>query len=118
MKPCAFALLRRLCTVFLQAGGNGSATKRERREKWRRQSPPMRWQQRFSHPHSRGWTGGSVDAVFGVEGPAVGVSVWLRCAGGLSLTCELGPAPEALCPCWVALDRLEPRERVVNGLVI
>jgi hypothetical protein len=71
-----------------------------------------------SHPHSRGWTGGRVDAVLEVEGAAVGASVWLRCAGGLSVTCELGPAPEALCPCWVALDRLEPRERVVNGLAI
>ena len=69
-------------------------------------------------PHSRGWTGGRVNALLGAEGAAVGASVWLRCAGGLSLTRELGPAPEALCPCWVALDRLEPRERVVNGLAI
>jgi hypothetical protein len=69
-------------------------------------------------PHSRGWTGGRVDALLGVEGAAVGASVWLRCAGGLSLTFELGPAPEALCACWVALDRLEPRARVVNGLAI
>jgi hypothetical protein len=69
-------------------------------------------------PHSRGWTGGRVDALLGVEGAAVGASVWLRCSGGLSLTCELGPAPEALCACWVALDRLEPRERAVIGLAI
>jgi hypothetical protein len=69
-------------------------------------------------PHSRGWTGGSVEALVGVEGAGVGASVWLRGAGGLSLTCELGPAPEALCACWVALDRLEPRARGVNGLAI
>jgi hypothetical protein len=68
-------------------------------------------------PHSRGWTGGRVDALLGVEGAAVGASVWLRCAG-VSLTFELGPAPEALCACWVALDRLEPRERAVIGLAI
>ena len=58
-----------------------------------------------------------MDAVLEVEGAAVGASVWLRCAGGLSLTCELGPAPEALCA-WFALDRLEPRERAVIGLTI
>jgi hypothetical protein len=69
-------------------------------------------------PHSRGWTGGRVDALLGVEGATVGASVWLRGAGGLSLTCELGPATVALCACWVALDRLEPRERAVNGLAI
>ena len=65
-------------------------------------------------PHSRGWTGGRVDALLGVEGATVGASVWLRGAGGLSLTCELGPATAALCASWVALDRLE---RAVNGLV-
>jgi hypothetical protein len=47
-------------------------------------------------PQSRGWTGGRVDALLGVEGAAVGASVWLGGAGGLSLTCELGAAPEAL----------------------
>ena len=65
-------------------------------------------------PHSRGWTGGRVDALLGVEGATVGASVWLRGAGGLSLTCELGPTTAALCASWVALDRLE---RAVNGLV-
>ena len=65
-------------------------------------------------PHSRGWTGGRVDALLGVEGATVGASVWLRGAGGLSLTCELGPATADLCASWVALDRLE---RAVNGLV-
>jgi len=70
-------------------------------------------------PHSRGWTGGRADALLGAEvAAAVGASAWLRCAGGLSLTCEPGPAPEALCACWVALDRLELRARVVNGLAI
>jgi hypothetical protein len=44
VKPCALVLLLRLCTCYPQAGGNGSATKREQRERWRRQSPPMRWQ--------------------------------------------------------------------------
>ena len=65
-------------------------------------------------PHSRGCTGGRVDALLGVEGATVGASVWLRGAGGLSLTCELGPATADLCASWVALDRLE---RAVNGLV-
>jgi len=65
-------------------------------------------------PHSKGWTGGRVDALLGVEGATVGASVWLRGAGGLSLTCELGPATADLCASWVALDRLE---RAVNGLV-
>jgi len=55
-----------------------------------------------------------VDALLGVEGATVGASVWLRGAGGLSLTCELGPATADLCASWVALDRLE---RAVNGLV-
>ena len=75
-------------------------------------------QARLLRPHSRGWTGGRVDALLGVDGAAVGTSVWLSDAGGVSLTCELGPVPEALCACWVALDRLEPRERAVNGLAI
>jgi len=44
VKPCALVLLLRLCTGYPQAGGNGSATKREQRERWRRQSPPMHWQ--------------------------------------------------------------------------
>src|SRR5215831_18146113 len=65
-------------------------------------------------PHSRGWTGGRVDALLGVEGATVGASVWLRGADGLSLTCELGPTTAALCASSVALDRLE---RAVNGLV-
>ena len=49
-------------------------------------------------PHSRGWTGGRVDALLGVEGAAVGASVWLHGAGGLSLTCELGPAQKLSVP--------------------
>ena len=55
-----------------------------------------------------------MDGLVGVGGAAFGASVWLRGAGGLSLTCELGPTTAALCASWVALDRLE---RAVNGLV-
>ena len=69
----------------------------------------------LSSAHSSGWTGGAADVV-GVGGAAAGASVWLRGAGGMSLTCQLGSATAALCACWVALDCLEPREREVNGL--
>jgi hypothetical protein len=69
-------------------------------------------------PHSKGWTGGSVDALHGVEGATLAASIWLRGAGGLSLTCEIGPAAIALRACGVALGRLEPRERAVNGLAM
>ena len=58
-----------------------------------------------------------MDALLEVEG-AVGTSVWLRGTGALSLTCELGPAPEARWASREALDRLGPRERAVNGLAI
>jgi hypothetical protein len=68
--------------------------------------------------HSSGWTGGAADVLIGVGGVAVGASVWLRGAGGLSLRCELGSAPATLRASWVALDRLEPRERAMNGSAI
>jgi len=70
----------------------------------------------LSSAHSSCWTGGRATDVAGVDGAAAGASVWLRGAGGMSLTCQLGSATAALCACWVALDCLEPREREVNGL--
>ncbi len=83
---------------------------------WSRQK---RSHSRYSAAHSSGWTGGAVDALFGVGGgTAVGASVWLRGAGGLSLILGLGCAAAGLGACGAVLDRLEPRECAIDGSAV
>jgi hypothetical protein len=67
--------------------------------------------------HSRGWTGGAVDALFsaGAATVATGASGWFRVPGMLLLIAGLGPATAGCRACRVAVDRLRPQECAIEG---